>query len=68
MAESIIHDWLSDFNSLQESEMKSFAAQHENNHEMSTALYTILNERNKYKEVRKMLNIYFEYSRVEFSV
>jgi hypothetical protein len=51
MAESIIHDWLSDFNSLQDVELKSFAAQHENNHEISTALYTILNERHKYKDV-----------------
>lgn len=51
MAEAIIADWISDYSSLQESELRTFAAQHENDFEISKALYTILNERTKYKDV-----------------
>ncbi|EAT40253.1 AAEL007985-PA [Aedes aegypti] len=51
MAESIISDWIAEYNSLQESELRSFAAQHENDYEISKALYTVLNERAKYKDL-----------------
>lgn len=51
MAEAIISDWISDYSSLQESELRTFAAQHENDFEISKALYTVLNERAKYKDV-----------------
>lgn len=51
MAEAIISDWISDYSSLQESELRTFAAQHENDFEISKALYTILNERAKYKDL-----------------
>ncbi|XP_055620507.1 hyccin isoform X2 [Toxorhynchites rutilus septentrionalis] len=51
MAEAIIADWISDYNSLQESERRTFATQHENDYEISKALYTILNERAKYKDL-----------------
>ncbi|XP_055606530.1 hyccin isoform X1 [Uranotaenia lowii] len=51
MAEAIISDWIADYNSLQESEVRTFAAQHENDFEISKALYTVLNERTKYKDL-----------------
>uniref|UniRef100_A0A1Q3FUJ3 Putative beta-catenin-tcf/lef signaling pathway component drctnnb1a n=1 Tax=Culex tarsalis TaxID=7177 RepID=A0A1Q3FUJ3_CULTA len=51
MAEAIISDWISDYSSLQESELRTFAAQHENDFEISKALYTVLNERAKYKDL-----------------
>uniref|UniRef100_A0A182QAS9 Uncharacterized protein n=1 Tax=Anopheles farauti TaxID=69004 RepID=A0A182QAS9_9DIPT len=51
MAEAIIADWISDYSALQESELRTFAAQHENDFEISKALYTILNERTKYKDL-----------------
>uniref|UniRef100_A0A1Y9HEI6 Uncharacterized protein n=1 Tax=Anopheles funestus TaxID=62324 RepID=A0A1Y9HEI6_ANOFN len=51
MAEAIIADWISDYSALQESELRTFAAQHENDFEISKALYTILNERMKYKDL-----------------
>lgn len=51
MAESIVTDWLADYSSLETSEIRSFAAQHENYHEIASALYTILNEKNKYPDV-----------------
>lgn len=53
MAEAIIADWISDYNSLQESELRTFVATHENDFEISKALYTILNERAKYKDVSR---------------
>lgn len=53
MAESIVTDWLADYSSLDTSEIRSFAAQHENYHEIASALYTILNEKNKYPDVSK---------------
>lgn len=51
MAESIVTDWLSDYASLQQFEIRSFASQHEHNHEIAHALFTILNERLKYPDV-----------------
>lgn len=51
MAESIVTDWLSDYASLQAFEVRSFASQHEHNHEIAHALFTILNERLKYPDV-----------------
>lgn len=56
MAESIVTDWLSDYTSLQPFEIRSFASQHENNHEIAHALFTILNERLKYPDVSNLYN------------
>lgn len=56
MAESIVSDWLSEYDSLEPEELRSFAAQHENNnHDLSTAIYTILNDRTKYSEVSQFV-------------
>jgi hypothetical protein len=51
MAEAIVSDWLSDYAALEPGEIKSFAAQHEHNHDVSQALYSVLNEKSKYPEV-----------------
>lgn len=51
MAESIVSDWLADYAALEPSEIRTFAAQHEHNHEISSALFTIINERLKYPDV-----------------
>lgn len=56
MAESLVSDWLADYATLEKSEIRSFAAQHENNHDIASALYTILNERTKYPEVSNICN------------
>lgn len=39
----LIKEWLSEYSSLQEHEIKSFAAEHEHNHEISTAIFNLLN-------------------------
>lgn len=51
MAESIVTDWLADYAALEHSEIRTFAAQHEHNHEISSALFTIINERLRYPDV-----------------
>lgn len=51
MAESIVSDWLADYAALEPTEIRTFAAQHEHNHEISSALFTIINERLKYPDV-----------------
>lgn len=51
MAESIVSDWLADYAAIESTEIRAFAAQHENNHEVSSALFTIINERIKYPDV-----------------
>lgn len=51
MAESIVTDWLADYSALENSEIRTFAAQHEQNHEISNSLFTIINERLKYPDV-----------------
>ncbi|KAM3963468.1 PI4KA lipid kinase complex subunit hyccin isoform 1-T2 [Aphomia sociella] len=37
----LISEWLSEYASLQENEIKSFAAEHEHNHEIATALFNL---------------------------
>lgn len=51
MAESIVNDWLADYAAIEPTEIRAFAAQHEHNHEISSALFTIINERLKYPDV-----------------
>lgn len=51
MAEAIVQDWLTDYSQLEATELSSFAAQHENNHEVASALFSVLSERNKYPDV-----------------
>lgn len=51
MAASIVNDWLAEYNSLEPQEIRSFAAFHAENHELSTAIQTILNDRTKHPEV-----------------
>lgn len=51
MAESIVTDWLNDFNALEPEELKSFAALHSDNHELSTAIHNVLNDKTKHQEV-----------------
>lgn len=62
MAESIVSDWIADYGALTEqSEIRTFAAQHEHNHEIASALFTIVNERLKYPDVsRRMEKIFSE--------
>lgn len=51
MAESIVTDWLADYAAIEKSEIRTFAAQHEHNHDISNALFTIINERLKYPDL-----------------
>ncbi|XP_013186604.2 hyccin [Amyelois transitella] len=39
--EHLINEWLSEYSSLQDNEIKSFAAEHEHNHEIATALFNL---------------------------
>lgn len=56
MAECIVTDWIADYSALEQSEIRTFAAQHEDNHEISSSLFTIINERLRYPDV-SCLNI-----------
>lgn len=38
---SLITEWLGEFANLQQNEIKSFAAEHEHNHEIATAIYNL---------------------------
>ncbi|KAG7307594.1 hypothetical protein JYU34_007815 [Plutella xylostella] len=38
----VITEWLSEYSSLQPNEIKSFAAEHEHNHEIATAVFSLL--------------------------
>lgn len=54
MAESIVSDWLAEYAALEPTEMQTFVADHEHNHEVSSALFTIINERLKYPDVSSL--------------
>lgn len=38
----LIMEWLNEYATLQESELKSFAAEHEHNHEIATAIFNLI--------------------------
>lgn len=54
MAESIVSDWLAEYAALEPTELQTFIAEHENNHEVSSAIFSIINERLKYPDVSKI--------------
>lgn len=60
MAESIVTDWLAEYASLEPTEMQTFIAEHETNHEVASALFTIINERLKYPDVSAINQIIFQ--------
>lgn len=37
----LISEWLNEYAALQENEIKSFAAEHEHNHEIATAIFNL---------------------------
>lgn len=52
MVEALVVDWLQDYNQLNgDDELRTFAASHEFNHEVSVAVFTILSERVKYADL-----------------
>lgn len=51
MIEDVVHEWLGDYSELSPVEVHSFASSLEHNQAVVTALYTVLEERNKYQEV-----------------
>lgn len=51
MAESIVSDWLAEYNSLEPQEIRSFAALHAENHELSTSIQSILSDKSKHSDV-----------------
>jgi hypothetical protein len=61
MAESIVSDWIGDYNALEPQEIKSFAALHAENHELSTAIHSVLNDKPKHQEVKKFNALIYDY-------
>ena len=55
MADSIVADWISDFNALEPQQLKTFAALHAENHELSTAIHTLLQDKAKHQEVSNII-------------
>lgn len=53
MAESIVQDWLSDFQRIQgqPEEIKEFAAEHDTESEIAEVIFTILNERQRHESL-----------------
>ncbi|CAH0556646.1 unnamed protein product [Brassicogethes aeneus] len=49
MADVLVRDWMEEFDSLTESEIHTYSAEQEHNHEVMVALYDVLSEPQKYK-------------------
>ncbi|KAJ8917409.1 hypothetical protein NQ315_005455, partial [Exocentrus adspersus] len=65
MADTLVLDWLDEFESLTESEIHTYSTEQEHNHEVMLALYNILSEPQKYKSdnlidgiCQQLLNFY----------
>lgn len=51
MVEILLMDWLEEYNSLSESEIRSYATEQEHNNEVVIALYTVFDENTKFSHV-----------------
>lgn len=51
MAESLVTDWIQEYERLSKEELPTFAAEHTDNHDLSAALFTIFNERSKFPDL-----------------
>lgn len=51
MVDILLSDWLEEYNSLSESEIRSYAAEQEHNNEVVIALYTVFDEHVKYSKL-----------------
>ncbi|KAK7862737.1 hypothetical protein R5R35_002509 [Gryllus longicercus] len=51
MTEHIVQEWLADYNALSPEEVHSFASSLHHNEELVNALYTVLEERNRFQEL-----------------
>lgn len=51
MVEMLLMDWLEEYNSLSESEIRSYASEQVHNNEIVIALYTVFDEYGKYSQV-----------------
>nr|CAI5829524.1 unnamed protein product [Callosobruchus analis] len=56
MAESLVLEWLDEFESLTESEIHTYSTEQEHNHEVMIALYSILHEPHKYKSDNNLID------------
>lgn len=59
MAESIVNDWVADYEAMELPEIRTFIAQHEHNTDIPTALFTVIKERVKYPDVSYILQMNF---------
>lgn len=48
----LITEWLNEYATLQENEVKSFAAEHEHNHEIATAIFNLFYNEEEDKNTR----------------
>lgn len=55
MAENIVQDWIAEFEQLEPSQVKSYCVQNEENHEITSALFAVLGERDRFTEVRYVI-------------
>lgn len=49
-----MQDWLAEFADLEPAQVKSFCARNEENHEITTALFAVLGERDRFTEVSEL--------------
>lgn len=56
MVEILVAEWLEEYNSLSESEIRSYATEQAHNNEIIITLYTVLDECGKYTQVARCFN------------
>lgn len=53
MTEEVLQEWLSEYQSLDPTQLRSFAAEQEHNTDVMLGIFTLFEERNKYPQVSK---------------
>lgn len=48
---ALVNEWLSEYEQLEPSQVKSYCVQNEDNHEITSALFAVLGERDRFTEV-----------------
>lgn len=48
---ALVNEWLTEYEQLEPSQIKSYCVQNEDNHEITSALFAVLGERDRFTEV-----------------
>lgn len=65
---ALVNEWLTEYEQLEPSQVKSYCVQNEDNHEITSALFAVLGERDRFTEVSVMIPALMQYPTTTMSM